>query len=90
MGGGAGAGDGGDGKAAWLVNLQKKVALYIDALPGNLPLLKRGGDALQNPVFRFFDRECQVLSVLLQTVRKDFHQVYDVCIGERKSTNKIK
>lgn len=46
MGGSGGAGDSGDGKAQWLVNLQKKIALYIDALPGALATLKRAGDAL--------------------------------------------
>jgi len=45
---------------------------------------------VKNPMFRFLERECQVLSILLQTVRKDFQLVFEVCTGERKSTNYIK
>lgn len=45
---------------------------------------------MKDPLFRFLDRECQVLSVLLQTVRKDFQLVSEVCAAERKSTNYIK
>lgn len=45
---------------------------------------------MKDPLFRFLERECQVLSVLLQTVRKDFKLVHELCTAERKSTNYIK
>jgi len=45
---------------------------------------------VKNPLFRFLERECSVLSGLLQTVRKDFKLVDEVCSGERKSTQQIK
>lgn len=45
---------------------------------------------VKNPLFRFLERECSVLSNLLNTVRKDFGLVLEVCRAERKSTNAIK
>lgn len=45
---------------------------------------------MKDPLFRFLDRECQALSVLLRTVRKDLVLVHEVCTAERKSTNYIK
>jgi len=45
---------------------------------------------VQNPIFRFLERECRVLSALLQTVRQDLSLVLEVCAGERKSTNHLK
>lgn len=45
---------------------------------------------MKNPLFRFLERECLVLSNLLSTVRRDFGLVLEVCRGERKSTNAIK
>ena len=45
---------------------------------------------MKNPLFRFLERECSVLSSLLKTVRRDLYHVYEVCSGERKSTNYIK
>lgn len=45
---------------------------------------------VKNPLFRFLEREVSVLSSLLQTVRKDFTLILEVCSGERKSTNQLK
>ena len=87
---GAGADDGGQGKAQWLVNLQKKVTQFTEIMPNDLPQLKRNSNSLKDPLFRFLDRENTVLSKLLQTVKKDFQLCYDVCTAERKSTNYIR
>jgi len=59
-------------------------------MPMQLKKMKRGEKSVKNPLFRFLDRECSVLSNLLQTVRNDFSLVLEVCDGERKSTNYIK
>jgi len=88
-----GAGQSGEdaqGKAGWLVNLSKRVTRYYDQLPVELKTLQRAANLVKNPLFRFLERECSVLSSLLQTVRKDFQLVLEVCSGERKSTNQLK
>jgi dynein heavy chain 1 len=72
------------------VTLQKKVAKFYDALPLELAQLQRVGSLVKDPMFRFLERECRVLSALLETVRSEFSLVLEVCAGERKSTNHIK
>lgn len=89
MDGGAAVEDN-DGKAQWLVSLQKKVTMFTEIMPADLPEMRRDSKSLKNPLFRFLDRENTVLSKLLQTVKKDFMFCYDVCIGERKSSNYIR
>lgn len=54
-----------DGQSQWLIDLKKKVTMYMDALPTNLQTMKRVGSLVKNPLFRFLERECSVLSALL-------------------------
>ena len=90
LAGAGSAADGSGGRAKWLVSLQKKVSGFYDLLPAELQTLQRAGSAVKNPLFRFLERECSVLSALLQTVRTDLEMVLEMCAGERKSTNHIK
>jgi len=66
------------------------VSVFYDVLPVELKTLQRVGTLVKNPLFRFLERECSVLSSLLQQVRDDFQLVLEVCSGERKQTNHIK
>lgn len=84
------AGDDPAGGAKWLGSLKQKAQQYFDLLPEALETLRRAGAMVKNPLFRFLERECSVLSALLQTVRTDLALVLDVCSGTRKSTNHIK
>jgi dynein heavy chain 1 len=88
--GGSSTGAESGGAAQWLLNLRKKVTLYYSMLPLELRTLQRAGSSVKNPLFRFLERECSVLSGLLQTIRRDFTTILEVCNGERKSTNNIK
>jgi hypothetical protein len=54
------------------VSLGKKVQTYLEMLPDELKGMTRSEAALKNPLFRFLDRECTVLSNLLTTVHGDF------------------
>lgn len=81
---------GDDDKAAWLVSLQRTLDGHFENLPKNLEPMKRLGSLVKNPLFRFLEREVGVISALLETVHTDLKMVYEVCTGERKSTNKLK
>lgn len=81
---------GDDDKAAWLVSLQRTLDGHFENLPKNLEPMKRLGSLVKNPLFRFLEREVGVISALLETVHADLKMVYEVCTGERKSTNKLK
>ena len=59
------SGDGADAGAKWMVTLKEKVLKYYDILPLQLDTLKRVGSMVKNPLFRFLERECSVLSALL-------------------------
>jgi dynein heavy chain 1 len=76
-----GGGDDADDGAKWLGVVKDNVQKYLDLLPENLEKLKRVGAMLKNPLFRFLERECSVLSTLLQTVRNELQMVFEVCSG---------
>ena len=60
-----------DGQAVWLKNLRTKCEKMVEALPTQLELLNRTAQAIQNPLFRFMEREVTVASNLLDTVKRD-------------------
>lgn len=62
----------------------------IDLLPSQLELLNRTAQAIQNPLFRFLEREVTVASRLLDVVKRDLHYLIELCKGTRKSTNVLK
>jgi len=76
-----------DGKVQWLVQLQKMCEAMLNLLPGQLDILDRKKGDIQNPLFRFLEREVTVASKLLDTVRSDLILLIEMCKGERKSTN---
>lgn len=79
-----------EGKSAWLVALQTKCKKMIEILPTQLELLNRTSQAIQNPLFRFLEREVTVASSLLDIVKRDLVLLIDMCAGKRKSTNALK
>lgn len=62
----------------------------IERLPGQLDTLPRTEASIQNPLFRFLEREVIVASKLLDRVRADLIAVQELCKGERKLTNVLK
>ena len=72
------------------MQLQAKCEKMIELLPTQLELLNRTAQAIQNPLFRFLEREVTVASNLLDLVKKDLIQLHEMCTGKRKSTNAIK
>ena len=53
-------------------------------------MLNRTAQAIQNPLFRFLEREVTVASNLLDIVRRDLVNLVEMCSGKRKSTNNLK
>lgn len=53
----------------WLTELRSKCQAYIQILPNDLPLLERNKKLIENPLFRFLEREVTVCSKLLKNVR---------------------
>lgn len=62
----------------------------IDRLPGQLDLLHRDEKSIQNPLFRFLEREVTVTSNLLDSVKADLIAVLQLTKGKRKQTNVLK
>lgn len=54
----------------WLTELKEKCQAFIALLPEDLPLLERNKTLIENPLFRFLEREVTVCSKLLKTVRQ--------------------
>jgi dynein heavy chain 1 len=52
--------------------------------------MQRTGNSIQNPLFRFLEREVTVASGILDMVKNDLVLIREMCIGERKSTNFLK
>jgi dynein heavy chain 1 len=64
--------------------------VLIGLLPEKLPLMTRTEEAIQNPLFRFLEREVTVASGLLKTVHRDLEYLKEMCEGNRKSTNMLR
>ena len=75
-----------DGQSAWLKELQQRLEILEQNLPGQLDLLHRTDEKIKNPLFRFLEREVTVASELLDVVRKDILQLIELCQAKRKST----
>lgn len=76
-----------DGRPAWMRQLLNSTNTWLRLLPVSLPTLRRTIDNIKDPLYRFFEREVNSGSRLLDTVRHDLEDVVLICRGERKQTN---
>lgn len=76
-----------DGRPAWMRTLLNSALTWLNILPPNLTVLKRTADNMKDPFYRFFERELNIGSRLLDTVRHDLNDVILICKGEKKQTN---
>merc|ERR1712137_340872 len=74
----------------WAVNLLKFVDTWKDLLPKELKSLERTSKSVNDPLFRFFEREVQVGQKLLQKILHDFETLTHVANGNQKQTNYIR
>ncbi|KAM0751755.1 hypothetical protein T439DRAFT_218203 [Meredithblackwellia eburnea MCA 4105] len=75
---------------AWMRALKQSCSEWLSILPANLAPIKSSKDGLQDPLFRFFDRETTLGRKLLGSVRGDLVKLIQVCDGELKQTNEIR
>lgn len=59
-------------------------------LPAGLHLLKRSDKAVQDPIFRCFDREISTAAKLLHAIRSQLTELEDVCEGRSTFTNALR
>ncbi|XP_031789302.2 dynein heavy chain, cytoplasmic isoform X5 [Nasonia vitripennis] len=76
-----------DGRPSWMKTLYNSASTWLQLLPKNLVILKRTVDNIKDPLYRYFEREVNSGSKLLQDVIHDLEDVVLICQGEKKQTN---
>ncbi|CEM16453.1 unnamed protein product [Vitrella brassicaformis CCMP3155] len=74
----------------WLSALLPKIQSLLMSLPSGMEKLVRTAEAVQNPLFRCFDREVNVSLRLLHRIKSDLEQLQEVCSGKMKTTNELR
>jgi dynein heavy chain 1 len=67
--------------ASWMLTMQELVGGWLERLPEELVGLEVTDEAIKNPMFRFYNREITIMSLLLTQVREDVESVLAVCNG---------
>lgn len=80
----------GSEQVAWLKEVHEKVKSYFNILPTNLSKLERTEGSLNDPLFRFLEREVTVATKLLNVILKNNSEVKDLCEGKLLATNILK
>ena len=80
----------GSEQVAWLKEVHEKVRSYFTILPTHLAKLERTEGSLNDPLFRFLEREVTVASKLLSVILKNNSEVRDLCEGKLLATNILK
>ncbi|RWS14208.1 Dynein heavy chain: cytoplasmic-like protein [Dinothrombium tinctorium] len=76
-----------DGRPAWMRTLLNSASTWLRLLPNNLAILRRTVENIKDPLYRYFEREVNIASKLLEVVRHDLNDVIMICKHEKKQTN---
>lgn len=76
-----------DGRPSWMKTLHNSAVTWMKLLPKSLQTLKRTVENIKDPLYRYFEREVNCGSKLLQDVIHDLNDVVLICQGEKKQTN---
>jgi len=76
-----------DGRPAWMRTLLNSASTWLRLIPNNLPTMKRTVENIKDPLYRYFEREVNIASKLLDIVRHDLDDVLLICKSEKKQTN---
>lgn len=74
----------------WLSDVNEKVIKYLEILPKEISKLARTEDNMNNPLFRFLEREVTVASKLLGKIDKNCADTLDLCNGKILATNVLR
>lgn len=68
-----------DGRPSWMKTLHNSASTWLKLLPQNLQTLKRTVENIKDPLYRYFEREVNSGSKLLQDVIHDLQDVVLIC-----------
>ena len=71
----------------WLSEVNEKVSKFMRILPKELKKLERTEESMNNPLFRFLEREVTVATKLLNLINKNCVDIVDMCQGKTLATN---
>lgn len=74
----------------WLTDVLERVERYAKILPNETPQLDRSGDSMNDPLFRFLDREITVAGGLLKVIRKNLGELKNLAEGKVLATNHLR
>ncbi|XP_015784706.1 dynein heavy chain, cytoplasmic isoform X1 [Tetranychus urticae] len=77
----------GDGRPAWMRTLLNSATNWLRLLPNSLQTLHRTVENIKDPLYRYFEREVNSASRLLDIVRNDLADVILICKAAKKQTN---
>lgn len=80
---------GGDVRPTYMKTLAEDVQSWLEYLPDRLEPMKRTAGNIKDPLFRFFERELNCASNLLNDLRRDLNELQLICDPEKrvKQTN---
>jgi len=73
-----------------LSEVNEKVTKYLDILPKDLTKLERTENLMNNPLFRFLEREVTVATKLLNSIIKNSGLIQEMCAGKTLATNVLR
>lgn len=68
-----------DGRPSWMKTLHNSAVTWLKLLPKSLQTLKRTVENIKDPLYRYFEREVNCGSKLLQDVIHDLNDVVLIC-----------
>ena len=74
----------------WLSEVNEKVTKYSQILPKELRRLERTEELMNNPLFRFLEREVTVASKLLNNIQRYSGDIKDMTSGKTLATNVLR
>ncbi|KAL7076037.1 hypothetical protein ACQ4LE_004542 [Meloidogyne hapla] len=72
---------------SWMVVLKEHCQVWLAELPKEICKLRHAKENVKNPIFRFFEREINLGSRLLNEIHKDLIELLEICDGKHKQNN---